>query len=87
MRLSLTTRSITDTFPFAGAISTAVLPVRKITQLHNMMVNVLTLLAHLCDRLLREHHWNQSVGEEEVSHFIPDILLYTLPFVYYMVVL
>ena len=54
--------------PFAGAISTAVLPIRNIIQLHDMLVNVLTLVKHTCDRLLSEHHWEEFVGEEEVSH-------------------
>ena len=55
----------------AGAISTAVLPVRKITQLHGMMVNVLSLLKHLCEHHLCEDHWEESGDREEVSCFIP----------------
>ena len=55
----------------AGAISTVVLPVRKITQLHSMMVNVLSLLKHLCEHQLSEDHWEESGDREEVSCFIP----------------
>lgn len=55
----------------AGAISTTVLPVPKITQLHGMMVNVLSLLKHLCEHQLREDHWEESGDREEVSCIIP----------------